>query len=316
MSIFKKVHLTDTFLIRAKGGLPLNVIDTIRERSASLSRKQALLAKFIVDHGREAALMNASQIAASAGVSEATVTRFAYALGFDGFALFQLALRREMQSERPSFRFEEGKGPGRSVYGRVFDIEQSLMEETLSLIDEETFERFVTAIARGRHLLLVASSPGDFLALYGFTYFRLLRDDVHLVTSLDLPLLGGLDNLEASTALVFCYPRYPRETLRLAELLALKKIHLLGLTDSPLSPLIPLVDEALLTPHRYVTFVDPQAAALTMIHSLLVALFERDLPLSGERLARYERAADESNFFAAKGFSFAEALRRGPSWEG
>ncbi len=307
-----------TFREGEKGEGLLGVIDAIRERWPSLSRKQSLLAKFIVDHGREAALMNASQIGAATGTSEATVTRFAYALGYGGFAPFQLALRREMQAGHacPAFRFEKREGERGSVWRRVFDVEASLMEETLALIDGTLFERFVDGLVGGSHLFLVASSPGDFLALYGFTYFRLLRDNVHLVTSLDLPFLGNLEGLRSATALVFCYPRYPRETLRLAEALADGGVRLLGLTDSQLSPLVPLVDEVLLTPHRYVTFVDPQAAALTLVHALLVALFERDRRLSEERLARYEKAADGSDFFAVRGFSFAEALREGPSREG
>ena len=65
----------------------------------------------------DAALMNAPMIAREAGVSEATLTRFVYALGYEGFPEFLRDLRRctlEAKNDNP-FRQEVYRRKDRPV---------------------------------------------------------------------------------------------------------------------------------------------------------------------------------------------------------
>ena len=64
----------------------MSISEKILSISATLSKKQNLLGKFILDNISDVALMNAPQIAREAGVSEATLTRFVYTLGFNSFS--------------------------------------------------------------------------------------------------------------------------------------------------------------------------------------------------------------------------------------
>ncbi|WP_246628988.1 MurR/RpiR family transcriptional regulator [Mesobacillus maritimus] len=69
------------------GEIPLNQI--IKECFSSLSPGQKRVAEYIKGHMDEGALHTAYQIGKKAGVSETTVIRLAYALGFSGFSDLQ-----------------------------------------------------------------------------------------------------------------------------------------------------------------------------------------------------------------------------------
>ena len=74
--------------------------DKITEAMPNLTKKQAMLGRYICENKYAVALMNAPMIAKEAGVSEATLTRFVYSLGYSSFSEFLLDLRRDAGGER------------------------------------------------------------------------------------------------------------------------------------------------------------------------------------------------------------------------
>ncbi|GAJ18867.1 unnamed protein product, partial [marine sediment metagenome] len=61
-----------------------------------LTPSQRRVAQYIYDNANEAFLLNSSQIAKTANVSEATVTRFVSHLGFSGFSEFKREIARQV----------------------------------------------------------------------------------------------------------------------------------------------------------------------------------------------------------------------------
>ena len=59
----------------------LNVLKKIRDRYETYGPRQKMLADYILSHSDEAAFMTAGALGEAAGVSEATVLRFAASLG-------------------------------------------------------------------------------------------------------------------------------------------------------------------------------------------------------------------------------------------
>jgi DNA-binding MurR/RpiR family transcriptional regulator len=64
-----------------------------------LSPTQRRLARYITDHPREAPFLSSVELASRVGVSQPSVTRFAVALGYDGYVDFQKGLRRLVLTE-------------------------------------------------------------------------------------------------------------------------------------------------------------------------------------------------------------------------
>ena len=64
----------------------------INQNFSSFSKGQRLLANYIMENYDKAAFVTASRMGHTVGVSESTVVRFAYALGYDGYPELQRAV--------------------------------------------------------------------------------------------------------------------------------------------------------------------------------------------------------------------------------
>lgn len=67
----------------------------IKSKFPTLSPGQKKVAEFLTVHQDEAVLRTAFQLGQKVGVSETTVIRFSYALGFSGYSDMQNTIRQE-----------------------------------------------------------------------------------------------------------------------------------------------------------------------------------------------------------------------------
>ena len=67
----------------------MSVCKKIQERYDELSKAQKKVADYIAEHLEFAAMKTTVKISQAAGVSETTVIRLAYSLGYDSFSAFQ-----------------------------------------------------------------------------------------------------------------------------------------------------------------------------------------------------------------------------------
>lgn len=290
----------------------MTVTTKITSMSKKLSKKQVTLGRYIVDNINDVALMNSPRLAMEAGVSEATLTRFVYTLGYSSFAEFQTTLRKEIQTSNPQnpFRREAYGDPDQSPYQRVFNLEYNAMAETLGLIDPNVFDKCVDLLFDSEMILLVGGPTHGFLADYAMNYLPLFcGGDVQKISGINLEFMGLMDKKpEKSVAVIFSYPRYPKETQLAARMLHEKHFTTIGLTDSQLSPIIEHLDYALITPQKYLIVVDPLSAAMAMIHSLLVGIYKKDPEGIMAKLERYEESSAVADIFEFKDYNFALKL--------
>ena len=288
----------------------MSIIERIVTMSADFSKKQNVLGKFILDNIFDVALMNAPQIARGAGVSEATLTRFIYTLGFNSFSEFLLELRKEtINSNGGQFRQEPYSDSDDSIYKRVFDVEIDLMNETLNNIDPASFETAVNLLSDCDHLLLVGGPIHHYLSLYASNFMCTFRNHIHIVQQVDMCFVSLLESLSSkSAALAFSYPRYSSEVQKIAGILSNKKIPILGVTDSKLSPIIPFSSTHLITPQKYIILADASASAMALIHSLMVAMYRKNSHTIKKRLEEYEKNILETDMFVLKDYNFVKNL--------
>ncbi|HHY48015.1 MAG TPA: MurR/RpiR family transcriptional regulator, partial [Firmicutes bacterium] len=168
--------------------------DRIKSNLPLMSDGQASLGRYILDHLQEVAFMSAADLAVQAGVSEPTVIRFARALGYSGYQ----DLRKEVQRFLRLYL-----GPGDKIRGfltltqdhkaildKVFDIQETLLRETRSLLSHEAFWCAVEAICKARCVFLFGQGAG--VILPEMLNFRLQRCGYHTYTITS----GGRDIFE------------------------------------------------------------------------------------------------------------------------
>ena len=84
----------------------------VREKITDLSSGQKKVARYILGHLEESSYLTLTKISREAGVSETTVVRLAYAIGFESFSSMQAA-------------FAEGSceyGGRKAAYGGFADL--------------------------------------------------------------------------------------------------------------------------------------------------------------------------------------------------
>lgn len=132
---------------------------------ADYPRRKKRLGQYIIDNCDRAAFMTADMLAASAGVSESSVVRFARQLGFDGYSDMRRALQGVLR-ERLSAPEEDLAGDLseclRSAAGAAYKSSQSV----LCRQNEKGFEPLLRAMLEAGQILIFGEGVLAGLALH------------------------------------------------------------------------------------------------------------------------------------------------------
>ncbi|MDR1020669.1 MAG: MurR/RpiR family transcriptional regulator [Synergistaceae bacterium] len=280
----------------------------IGERFDEFSPKHRILAKYILDHYLDLAYVTVTQLASCAGVSETTVIRFVYSIGNGGFPDFMRDLREEIDHAKDTrthgldkHTFDRGayNFPADAMRA-IFTMEMSVMEETLTKIPVDLFEKAVDKINASSMLLIVGCNANKCHTQAAYFAFSVLRPNVRVVEQFDLSAQGLFESIPQNTVcLAFSTPRYPRETQLLLENMkdASQKIFTIGVTDSVSSAIAPYSDMILQIPEKFVMFIDSNAAYVALIHAMAFALYLKKTSYSRKRIEKYDIFVKKNNFY-------------------
>ncbi|GAA2130921.1 MurR/RpiR family transcriptional regulator [Kitasatospora kazusensis] len=265
-----------------------------------LTPTQRRIAHSLVRHATEAPFLSSVEVAELAGVSQPSVTRFAVALGFDGYP----ALRKQLR--------ELGLGAG----------EQGAPESPADVVRNEHQQAVLAEIAHLRLLadlladpepivraarLLAASRPLPVIGLRaasaqarGFAYFAAkVHPDVRLLDEGGSMLADRLEQAAsagATAVLCFALPRYPRELMDALVAARACGLTVLTVADSAFAPVAKLSD--LLLPAAVGTgLVFDTACAPMMLGRVLLQTMCDELPGAEARLESIEQSAAARGLF-------------------
>jgi DNA-binding MurR/RpiR family transcriptional regulator len=176
-----------------------------------LTPTQRRIAHCLVRKAAQAPYLSSVEVAELAGVSQPSVTRFAVALGFDGYP----ALRRHLREVAP------GQAPaaaaGHNEYQQAVHAEiENLRHLAAVLADPEPVARAGTLLAGSRPLPVLGLRAAGAQAR-GFAYFAAkVHPDVRLLDEGGTMLADRIDGAVragATALLCFALPRHPREAV-------------------------------------------------------------------------------------------------------
>jgi len=277
-----------------------------------LTPVQRRIAQCLLERPGSAAALSSNEVAALAQVSQPSVTRFAIALGFDGYPALRRALRVDTVPAA-------GAGPGDPGGDRRADGPGGCVDEVAHALRGEidNLARLAERLGPGQPDreqvigaagLLVASRPlpvfglraGAALAGY-FSYFAAkIHPDVRVLDH-GGSLLG--DRLEqavcagATAMLAIVLPRYPREALEVLREARSAGLTVVLLTDSPISPAAGCADVTLSASVGARLVFDLQAAPMALAMVLLQAMCDADPAATQARLEQFESSAARRGVF-------------------
>ncbi|MFD6326553.1 MurR/RpiR family transcriptional regulator [Streptomyces sp. NPDC058442] len=259
-----------------------------------LTPTQRRIAHSMVRRAADVPFLSSVELAELAGVSQPSVTRFAVALGFDGYP----ALRRHLREVAPTGSTPE-TGPYNEYQQAVEAEIENLRHLAEVLADPEPVRRAGRILAGSRPLPVLGLRAAAAQA-HGFAYFAAkVHPDVRLLNEGGTMLHDRIDaaaGAGAGALLCFALPRYPREVVD-----ALTHARETGLTvvtvaDSAFAPVAKVSD--LLLPAAVGTGLafDTACAPMLLGRVLLEAMCD-DLPGAQARLEEFDTKAAARGLF-------------------
>ncbi|WP_055490243.1 MurR/RpiR family transcriptional regulator [Streptomyces sp. TP-A0356] len=260
-----------------------------------LTPTQRRIAHSMVRRAADVPFLSSVELAELAGVSQPSVTRFAVALGFDGYP----ALRKHLREVAPA-----GEHPAApqsyNEYQQAVEAEiENLKHLAEALADPRPVQKAGRVLAASRPLPVLGLRAAASQA-YGFAYFAAkVHPDVRLLNEGGTMLHDRIDaavRAGASALLCFALPRHPREVVEGLEHAKEAGLTVVTVADSAFAPVAKVSD--LLLPAAVGTGLafDTACAPMLLGRVLLEAMCD-DLPDAQARLEEFDTRAAARGLF-------------------
>ena len=267
----------------------------VRERYVKLSPAHRRIADYLLADGRRAALVPAADIAKTLDMSEATVSRFAQALGYDGYPQLRDRLRERFlvtatSLDRLAASAEQPRG---SVLERVLAEDADAVLGTLAQIPAGTFDAAVEAILGARRTYVVGSRGSAGLALVLGMGLRIFLPETRVIAvNVGDEAEELLAVRKGDLVVVISVLRYSGQTLEILRYAHEAKARTVAITDSPISPVARTADIVLLTKQTSPRTMASYAAIASVASALTEAVAARLGPRARPALRRAESLWD------------------------
>ncbi|WP_435244660.1 MurR/RpiR family transcriptional regulator [Streptomyces sioyaensis] len=259
-----------------------------------LTPTQRRIAHCMVRRAADAPFLSSVELADLAGVSQPSVTRFAVALGFDGYP----ALRRHLREVAPTAGAVEA-GTANEYQQAVQAEIDNLRQLAAALTDPAPVAEAGRLFAASRPLLVLGLRAATAQAA-GFTYFaRKVHPDVRLLDEGGTLLTDRIDaavRAGASALLCFALPRHPREVVEALEYARTAGLTVVTVADSAFAPVAHHTDLLLPAPVGTGLSFDTACAPMLLGRVLLEAMCDA-LPDAQARLEEFDARAAERGLF-------------------
>jgi len=254
-----------------------DILEQISAKYQTFAPRQRKVAEYLYHNLDQAILLNSTQIAARAEVSQATVTRFITALGFSGFSKFKRSIAQKLLED--SYTSTRLVASAKTLKGRtsVFtDILRGDVENIGALssqIPEEIFEEAVNKLCSARAIYILGLRSSYALAFYLAFDLRFFLSSVKLIDLGVGDIPERLRNAGPPDVLVvISFKRYTREAVKITEKVKKKGVFVLGITNSELSPIAQMSDRVLIAETRIPAYFESFTAPMSLLNALITAI--------------------------------------------
>ncbi|MCL7452410.1 MAG: MurR/RpiR family transcriptional regulator [Anaerolineae bacterium] len=141
----------------------------LEDHFPGLTKSQQRIASHLLARYDEAAFLTAADLAERLDVSQATMVRFARAIGYDGYRELRNCLQRLFRAEAtPASRLQHKLGELAGSQGHVLTsvlaMEVQFLTEASQSVDADDFDTAVEILLSGSRIFVFASGPSGILA--------------------------------------------------------------------------------------------------------------------------------------------------------
>lgn len=269
-------------------------------KHAKLTKTSRRIGEFILDHETDACFMTSTEMALELDVSEASVIRFARALGFTGYMDFQKNLRKSHTEKLgrissavavPYERLQVSMATEGEDYIQEFLLNtQTNITSVVRNNLKETFDEAIDLLMEARRRYIVASRANTGVASY---FNLLLRHQVTDVIPTWESSVNVIDHMcdigKEDCVILFSFPRYSEmdhQAMQMAEDAGAK---ILVITDRPSAPLAQYATVLLTVDVDTNTFFNSYVGVQLVMEILCAGLSRRVGGANAEKLQLIDR---------------------------
>ncbi len=251
-----------------------DLLTRLRKQYPQLSKRQKQIADYILTDYDRAAFITALKLGRMVGVSESTVVRFAYAMGYDGYPALQKSLQEQLRNKLTAVQRVQlaSDMPEEDVLKNVLKADMNNIRSTLENVDNNVFSGAVHALLEAEHVYVIGLRSAMPLMQFLSYYLNFVRGNIISVagafsgTTEEMLRIG-----EKDVCVGISFPRYSTRTVNAMKYARGQGAKTIAITDSESSPLTPLADYVLLARSDMASFADSLVAPLSLINALIVA---------------------------------------------
>lgn len=269
----------------------VNPLYILEQNYSTLSKGQKRIADYLMEHYDTASFMTAAKLAQITGVSEATVVRFAFALGFDGYPDLQRTLQEMIRGNLTSvqrIRLTSNLSP-ELIPKTVLKADMNNIQTTLDSINSKVFNEVIDSLVQAKRIYIVGIRSASLLAQFFAYYLNYILDNVITVTGVMGEVYEQMIRISSTDVCVgISFPRYSTRTVEAMNFAKDSGAKIIAITDSKSSPLAELADNVLLARSDMASFADSLVAPLSLINALIVGVALRCGDETTTRLGKLE----------------------------
>lgn len=260
--------------------------DRINGTYADLSDKLQVAAKYVADNPVDFATRSLRAVAATSGVSPASFSRLARALGYDDYEQMRnegrAAVERQMSpfSERASRLREDAANKGaQAVLAHQVAACAANVEALTADINEARLEAAVSLLHNANNVLLVGSMGSAGLVDYFGYMSHWFKTNWRVAGRNGTELSAALSRLGPNDV-VFALSKtpYARRTIKALEAARQKGAGTIAITDSRTSPVLRFADHGFIVSTESPQFFSSYAATLVLMETFISMLLARSGP--------------------------------------
>lgn len=260
-----------------------------------LSKKETLIADFMLKDPKKFSRMTINEIAEELGIATSTVFQFTRKLGYKGFRDF----RNDLLAEEfdPVVSIHENIQPGEdelAIANKVFSSSINSLKDTAKLLTQSKLER-ASELLLGATSVTFFGVGGSNVVAYD-AYHKFMRSPLHVQYAMDIHvqrmLAARLD--ENDCAVVITHTGLTHETLDIARIAREAGASIISVTSYPSAQITDLSDVLLISTAEETEFrpesLSSRIAQLSIIDSLFTIAMFNSGDRSVEPLRRIRKA--------------------------
>ena len=228
-----------------------------RMMGVKLTKKEKLIAEFVLDHFAESCFITSTEIAKRLHVSDSSVIRFTRTLGFSGFMEFQKSIRKTyterinsvsdhitIPAERLKLSLDK-LDDGDLMQSYFANVIQN-MKSCVTNNDAVSFERAAECIVKSKRKYIMTSRANSGVGDIMLLLLKHLLPDVYDTSHPALNVIDHISDISEEDCLIaVSFPRYSKMDLLAAEMAHDAGAKIVLITDKVSAPLAKYASELL-----------------------------------------------------------------------